>query len=64
MGCKKDTLMIKPVSKDEKPWIHNLKKSAISAATASIGLIDIWDPSSGNIKCIIIKQLGGSERSL
>lgn len=48
MGCKKDTLMINESNKSDKPWIHNLKKSAIAAATASIGLIDIWDPSSGN----------------
>lgn len=47
MGCKKDTLMIKQVTATDKPWIFNLKKSAIAAATASIGLIDIWDPSSG-----------------
>lgn len=45
MGCKKDSLMI--ASTAEKPWIYSLKKSAIAAATASIGLIDMWDPSSG-----------------
>lgn len=46
MGCKKDTLMIVD-NKTDKPWIYNLKKAAIAAATASIGLIDMWDLSSG-----------------
>lgn len=41
MGCKKDTLMV--VGKTEKPWIYSLKKTGIAAATASIGLIDMWD---------------------
>jgi len=46
MGCKKDTLMIADPPLD-KPWITNLKKTGITAATASIGLIDMWDLSSG-----------------
>lgn len=41
MGLKKDTLML--VDTKEKHWIYNLKKAAIAAATASIGLIDMWD---------------------
>ncbi|EAR97380.1 26S proteasome regulatory subunit (macronuclear) [Tetrahymena thermophila SB210] len=45
MGCKKDTLMVVP--KTEKPWIYNLKKTGIAAATSSIGLIDMWDIESG-----------------
>lgn len=31
------------VEKSEKPWIYNLKQKGLSAATASIGLIDMWD---------------------
>ena len=38
LGSGKDTLMSK-----EEPWIANVSKEGIMAATASLGLINLWD---------------------
>lgn len=38
LGTGKDTLM-----KQQEPWIANVKKEGILAATASLGVIHLWD---------------------
>jgi 26S proteasome regulatory subunit N1 len=40
-GMKKDSLMLSKVGKD--PWIHKVRGEDQMAATASIGLITLWD---------------------
>lgn len=45
LGTQKDTLML---VKDKEPWISNVKKEGIMAATASIGLIHLWNIDTCN----------------
>lgn len=45
LGFGKDALMIG----QEEPWIYKLKNEGIIAATASIGMITMWDAESGSM---------------
>ncbi|EGR33984.1 hypothetical protein IMG5_028540, partial [Ichthyophthirius multifiliis] len=48
LGCKKDALMIKELSQKDSAWIYQVKGTGLTAATASLGVINMWDAEKGN----------------